>query len=125
MISQSSENLKSKDEKTGASGLPSLQQSKSFSSPQSSGVATAETPKPHVSDTTPTAQVASKAEPIATPTSALASEELVDLHRKLIEKEKAVVDLEEKLGTLKQKRSEDKNKLKEVEKLKMQNQQVC
>jgi len=54
----------------------------------------------------------------------LASEELIDLHRKLIEKEKAVVDLEEKLGTLKQKRAEDKSKLKEVEKLKMQNQQL-
>ena len=56
--------------------------------------------------------------------SALASEEMIELHRKLIEKEKAVVDLEEKLATLKQKRSEDKNKLKDFEKLKMQNEQV-
>ena len=74
---------------------------------------------------TPKAEAVSKTDPVSTPRSALASEELIDLHRKLIEKEKAVVDLEEKLATLKQKRAEDKSKLKEVEKLKMQNQQVC
>ncbi len=54
----------------------------------------------------------------------VASEETLDLQRKLIEKEKAVVDLEEKLATLKQRRAEDKSKLKEFEKMKMQNQQV-
>eukprot|EP00112_Aurelia_sp_Birch-Aquarium-sp1_P006770 Seg1740.4 transcript_id=Seg1740.4/GoldUCD/mRNA.D3Y31 product="Dynactin subunit 1" protein_id=Seg1740.4/GoldUCD/D3Y31 len=64
-------------------------------------------------------------EPSQTSTrSALASEEMIELHRKLIEKEKAVVDLEEKLATLKQKRSEDKNKLKDFERLKMQNEQL-
>ena len=34
-------------------------------------------------------------------------------------------DLEEKLETIKVKRSEDKNKLKEADKLKIQLQQVC
>jgi len=52
------------------------------------------------------------------------SEEVSDLQRKLIEKEKAVIDLEEKLNLLKQRRLVDQSKLKEVEKLRMQNQQL-
>eukprot|EP00794_Sanderia_malayensis_P005248 gene5248-5912_t len=56
--------------------------------------------------------------------STVASEEMLELQRRLIEKEKAVTDLEEKLATLKQKRTEDKAKLKEFEKMKMQNQQL-
>uniref|UniRef100_A0A7M6DIX7 Dynactin subunit 1 n=1 Tax=Clytia hemisphaerica TaxID=252671 RepID=A0A7M6DIX7_9CNID len=52
-----------------------------------------------------------------------ASEELLDLQRKLMEKEKSVVDLEEKLNVLKQKRIADLGKLKEVDKLKLQNEQ--
>ena len=75
---------------------------------------TLETPKPVVAEAK--APVAIK--------SSIASEETLDLQRKLVEKEKAVVDLEEKLATLKQKRLEDKAKLKEFEKMKMQNQQV-
>lgn len=43
----------------------------------------------------------------------------------MIEKEKAVVDLEEKLETLKSKRQEDKAKMKELEKSRMQLEQVC
>ena len=43
----------------------------------------------------------------------------------MIEKEKAVVDLEEKLETLKSKRQEDKAKMKELEKTRMQLEQVC
>ena len=43
----------------------------------------------------------------------------------VIEKEKAVVDLEEKLETLKSKRQEDKAKMKELEKSRMQLEQVC
>lgn len=42
----------------------------------------------------------------------------------MIEKEKAIVDLEEKLGTLKSKRQEDKAKMKELEKTRMQLEQV-
>ena len=40
-------------------------------------------------------------------------------------KEKAVVDLEEKLETLKSKRQEDKAKMKDLEKSRMQLEQVC
>ena len=43
----------------------------------------------------------------------------------MIEKEKAVIDLEEKLETLKSKRQEDKAKMKELEKSRMQLEQVC
>lgn len=43
----------------------------------------------------------------------------------VIEKEKAVIDLEEKLETLKSKRQEDKAKMKELEKSRMQLEQVC
>lgn len=43
----------------------------------------------------------------------------------MIEKEKAVVDLEEKFETLKSKRQEDKAKMKELEKSRMQLEQVC
>ena len=53
-----------------------------------------------------------------------ASEEILDLQRKLMEKEKANTDLEEKLNVLKQKRIADLAKLKEVDKLKLQNEQV-
>ena len=42
----------------------------------------------------------------------------------MTEKEKAVVDLEEKLETLKSKRQEDKAKMKELEKTRMQLEQV-
>ena len=42
----------------------------------------------------------------------------------MIEKEKAIVDLEEKLETLKSKRQEDKAKMKELEKTRMQLEQV-
>ena len=53
------------------------------------------------------------------------SEEFLELQRKLLEKEKANLDLEEKLNVLKQKRVADQNKIKEIDKIKMQNQQVC
>lgn len=43
----------------------------------------------------------------------------------VLEKEKAVVDLEEKLETLKSKRQEDKAKMKDLEKTRMQLEQVC
>jgi len=43
----------------------------------------------------------------------------------VIEKEKAVIDLEEKLETVKSKRQEDKAKMKELEKSRMQLEQVC
>ena len=121
---QSSEDLKTKEVRNEAAGLSPPQQSNILATPQASNVSMAETPKPQP-DATPKTEPVSKAESFSTPRSTLASEELVDLHRKLIEKEKAVVDLEEKLATLKQKRVEDKSKLKEFEKLKMQNQQVC
>ncbi|XP_065678561.1 dynactin subunit 1 [Hydra vulgaris] len=52
------------------------------------------------------------------------SEEFLELQRKLIEKEKANLDLEEKLNVLKQKRIADQNKIKEIDKIKMQNQQL-
>ena len=42
----------------------------------------------------------------------------------MTEKEKAIVDLEEKLETLKSKRQEDKAKMKELEKTRMQLEQV-
>ena len=76
--------------------------------------------------------VTPSATPISTPSPApgglvshVASEEFLELKRKLIEKEKSVQDLEEKLATLKQKRAEDKGKLKDFDKMRMQNQQVC
>lgn len=43
----------------------------------------------------------------------------------VLEKEKAVVDLEEKLETLRSKRQEDKAKMKDLEKSRMQLEQVC
>lgn len=43
----------------------------------------------------------------------------------VLEKEKAVVDMEEKLETLKSKRQEDKAKMKDLEKSRMQLEQVC
>lgn len=52
-----------------------------------------------------------------------ASEEVLELQRRLIEKEKACVDLDEKLNVLKQKRQQDQAKIKEIDKLKLQNQQ--
>ena len=114
--------MKNKEEKNEAS--VSSQSPKVVQSPQLSSIPAIETPKPQIA-TTPKSEPPQNVEPTSASRSSLASEELVDLHRKLIEKEKAVVDLEEKLATLKQKRAEDKNKLKEFEKLKMQNQQVC
>ena len=121
---QSSEDLKSREVRLETAGSSLPQQSNILPTPQSSNTSMAETPKPQP-DVTPKSEPVPKAESFSTPRSTFASEELVDLHRKLIEKEKAVVDLEEKLATLKQKRVEDKSKLKEFEKLKMQNQQVC
>lgn len=53
-----------------------------------------------------------------------APEEVLELQRKVLEKDKMVIDLEEKLNVLKQKRQADLAKLKEVDKLRMQNQQV-
>ncbi|XP_057292074.1 dynactin subunit 1-like isoform X2 [Hydractinia symbiolongicarpus] len=52
-----------------------------------------------------------------------APEEVLELQRKVLEKDKMVIDLEEKLNVLKQKRQADLAKLKEVDKLRMQNQQ--
>lgn len=119
--------MKSKEENPEPIGTPSAQPAKALSIPQPTALPKMEIPKPTIPDVTPKAEPISKVETssIATPRSSVASEELVDLHRKLIEKEKTVTDLEEKLVTLKQKRAEDKSKLKEFEKLKMQNQQVC
>ena len=119
---QNNEDLKAREDK---SELPHHQTpSKIATSTLAPNVPIAEPPKAQ-SDAPPKAETVPKTDLVSTPRSALASEELIDLHRKLIEKEKAVVDLEEKLATLKQKRAEDKSKLKDVEKLKMQNQQVC
>ena len=53
-----------------------------------------------------------------------ASEEVLDLQRRLMEKEKAAIDFEEKLNVLKQKRQQDQAKIKEIDKIKIQNQQV-
>ncbi|KAJ7336604.1 Dynactin subunit 1 [Desmophyllum pertusum] len=54
----------------------------------------------------------------------ISAEEYMALQKKVIEKEKAVVDLEEKLETLKVKRQEDKAKMKELEKSRMQLEQM-
>jgi len=53
-----------------------------------------------------------------------APEELAELQRKIIEKDKSITDLEEKLAVLKQKRQSDFAKVKEGEKLRMQNEQL-
>lgn len=55
---------------------------------------------------------------------AISADEYMALQKKVLEKEKVVVDLEEKLETLKSKRQEDKAKMKELEKARMQLEQM-
>ncbi|CAH3122952.1 unnamed protein product [Pocillopora meandrina] len=55
---------------------------------------------------------------------AISADEYMALQKKVLEKEKAVVDLEEKLETLKSKRQEDKAKMKDLEKTRMQLEQM-
>ena len=57
------------------------------------------------------------------PVGASASE-LAELHKATGEKDKKIIDLEEKLETLKFKRNEDKMKMKDLEKARMQLEQV-
>lgn len=54
----------------------------------------------------------------------ISADDYMALQKKVIEKEKAVIDLEEKLETLKSKRQEDKAKMKELEKARMQLEQM-
>lgn len=54
----------------------------------------------------------------------ISADEFIELQRKVIEKDKTIVDLEGKLDTLKAKRQEDKYKMKDLEKARMQLEQV-
>jgi hypothetical protein len=58
------------------------------------------------------------------PSSNLSMRDLVELQHQCAEKDRQIQDLEEKLATVKQKRLEDKVKLKELEKTKLQLGQV-
>lgn len=103
------------------------------SSPPTSKVPTPKTsvstaPEPAASDGLPTkspavaSPVMSNQRKSSGPT--ISADEHMALQKKVIEKEKAVVDLEEKLETLKSKRQEDKAKMKELEKTRMQLEQM-
>lgn len=54
----------------------------------------------------------------------ISADEYMALQKKVLEKEKALVDVEEKLETLRVKRQEDKAKMKELEKARMQLEQM-
>ena len=58
------------------------------------------------------------------PTSNLSMRDLVELQHQCAEKDRQIQDLQEKFATVKQKRLEDKVKLKELEKTKLQLGQV-
>ena len=58
------------------------------------------------------------------PSSSLSMRDVVELQHQCAEKDRQIQDLEEKLATVKQKRLEDKVKLKEYEKTKLQLGQV-
>ena len=63
-------------------------------------------------------------QPADKPSSNLSMRDLVELQHQCGEKDRQIHDLEEKLATVKQKRLEDKVKLKELEKTKLQLGQV-
>lgn len=112
----------------------SLDNTGSKASPPSSKIATPKTsvssaPEPAVRDSPPSMSPATSVPPISSgqrkssgPT--VSVDEHMALQKKVIEKEKAIVDLEEKLETLKSKRQEDKAKMKELEKTRMQLEQM-
>lgn len=54
----------------------------------------------------------------------ISADEFIELQRKVIEKDKIILDLEGKVDTLKAKRQEDKMKMKDLEKTRMQLEQV-
>ncbi|XP_068742547.1 dynactin subunit 1-like [Montipora capricornis] len=54
----------------------------------------------------------------------ISADEYLALQKKVLDKEKALVDVEEKLETLRSKRQEDKAKMKELEKTRMQLEQM-
>ena len=58
------------------------------------------------------------------PSSSLSMRDLVELQHQCAEKDRQIQDLQEKFATVKQKRLEDKVKLKELEKTKLQLGQV-
>ncbi|KAL9983797.1 hypothetical protein ACROYT_G006027 [Oculina patagonica] len=112
----------------------SLENAGSKPSPPSSKSATPKTstatiPEPAL-DSPPSKSPAAAASPVlssqrkASTGPTVSADEYMALQKKVIEKEKAVVDLEEKLGTLKSKRQEDKAKMKELEKSRMQLEQM-
>ena len=58
------------------------------------------------------------------PSSIVSARDLIELQHQCSEKDRQIRDLEEKLATVKQKRLEDKVKLKDLEKTKLQLGQV-
>ncbi|KAK3739845.1 hypothetical protein QZH41_009088 [Actinostola sp. cb2023] len=54
----------------------------------------------------------------------ISADEFIELQRKVIDKDKQILDLEGKLDTLKAKRQEDKYKMKDLEKARMQLEQM-